>query len=261
MARTAAPARPRTFGRASSRTDSFEIISAPPTHPASRLAGLVIRLRAELFVLALCLTVWFGLRAHLSLTATITVLALVLAVLAGVPHSRRFLTRRAAAVITRHRLRQTLVECRVVNFSRACPVFLWSHPTRVGETVWLFLRAGICADDVADQAAWIAAGCFAREARVTARTSMTALVRVEVIRRDPLSAESIGSDLAPWASGWDSPIVPVGAIPEQPHGHTPDPAPFVIDSPPADSPSASTPADGDDAGEPPARGGDWSDYV
>lgn len=257
MPRSAAPA--RSFGRGKARTDSFEIITAPPQHPLVRVLGLLIRLRAEITVLAVCLTVWFTLRAHTSLVVTITVCVVLLGLLAGLPPARRYLVRRSAAVMTRHRLRQTLVECRVLNFSRACPLLLWSRPTPVGEVVWLLLRAGISADDVADQAAEIAAGCFAREARATARTQMTTLVRVEIIRRDPLAAESIDSDLGPWANGWDSPVIPFGAAPApkstEPTGQS-DPAPRV--PVPELVPAV---RDSDDDTSASGRGGDWSDYV
>lgn len=273
MARTAARSS-RTFGRANSRVDSFEIISAAPVHPVSRVAGLLIRLRAELFVAVVFLVVWFELRAHLSLTWTITVLAVSTAVVGGVPQTRRFVIRRAMAVLTRHRLRQTLVECRVVNFSRACPVFLWSRPNQVGETVWLFLRAGIAPSDIEGQTEWIAAGCNAREARITITRSMTAIVRVEVIRRDPLADDLIGSDLAPWADDAAAPAGPrtLYAVPYAGPGPTTNrqattaPPPIVVDSE-AGTTSNGTPAS-DDARNtrakdtrPPQRGGDWSDYV
>ena len=262
MPRTASPIRPST-ARGRSRVDSFEIISAPPRHPVGRVVGLLLRLRAELFVLGLCLTVWIALTPDhttgphgtsvavpgtgLDLTARIAVCVGALALLAVLPWTRRFLFHRAQAVITRHRLRQTLVECRVVNFSRACPVFLWSRPTRVGEVVWLLLRAGISPGDVADQADEIAAGCLAREARVTPWPSMTALVRVEVIRRDPLAPATIRSEVFRWASGChdDGPWTDGPGL--QPEGPAHDPAV------PAPAAIADAPAGG--------RGGDWSDYV
>lgn len=265
MPRTASPARPST-ARGRPRVDSFEIISAPPRHPVGRVLGLLLRLRAELFVLALCLTVWLALTPDhdtgpngapvavpgtgLDLTTRVSVCVAAMLLLAVLPWTRRFLFHRAQAVITRHRLRQTLVECRVVNFSRACPVFLWSRPTRVGEVVWLLLRAGISPDDVADQADEIAAGCYAREARVTPWPSMTALVRVEVIRRDPLAPATIRSEVFRWAGGtgddgpWtDGPAPrPQSQRPAR-EWPVPAPAPAIADGP---------------AG---GRAGDWSDYV
>ncbi|RZT84608.1 hypothetical protein EV383_1455 [Pseudonocardia sediminis] len=264
MPRTASPARPST-ARGRSRVDSFEIISAPPRHPVGRVLGLLIRLRVELFVLTLSLTVWIALTPDhvtgadgapvavpgtgLDLAARASVCVGALMLLALLPWTRRFLFHRAQAVVTRHRLRQTLVECRVVNFSRACPLFLWSRPTRVGEVVWLFLRAGISPNDVAEQVEEIAAGCYAREARVTPWPSMTALVRVEVIRRDPLAPATIRSEVFRWAGGTgddDGPWTDVPSPrPERPAREWPVPAP--------------APAVGD--GPAAGRAGDWSDYV
>ena len=281
------PAAPSRSLRSFSRTEPFEIITATPKHPVMRVLGLLVRLRAELFVATVCLTVWVLLTpafvdvvpapgaapvstavpgTGLVLPVRITVCVLVVALLVGLPWTRRYLVRRAAAVITRHRLRQTLIECRVVNFSRACPVFLWSRPTRVGEAVWLILRAGISVDNVADRAPEIAAGCFAREARVTARTSMVTLVCVEVIRRDPLAPESISSDLGPWAVGWDSPVIPVGATPATLSAEAAATAPTETQ---ADATPAAelVPAardghtESDTPATTPGRGGDWSDYV
>ena len=191
--------------------------------------------------------------------------AATVATVLAVPALRTFVSRRAAAVMTRHRLRQVLMERRCLNFSRHAPLFLWSHPTEVGETVWLLLRAGIAPADVEDQAEWIASGCFARDARVTPLRSMTAIVRVEVVRRDPLATELIASELADWTATTGS-RAPRGArvVPPRP-GHRPAPRttldesdgmPVVVDMP---SPA---PAPDDAPAEPvPARAGDWSDYV
>ncbi|WP_226366125.1 hypothetical protein [Pseudonocardia sp. ICBG162] len=167
MARNAAPA--RTFGAGKSRVDSFEIISAPPANPAVRVAALLLRLRAELFVLAVAVWAWVALGPDhvrdeagrflavpgtgFDTTARVALFVAVGLVLAGLPWTRRFLFHRAQAVLTRHRVRQVLVECRVLNSrSRACPLTVWARPTRVGEVVWVVLRAGIAPHAVADQA-------------------------------------------------------------------------------------------------------------
>lgn len=263
----------RTFGVGKSRVDSFEIISAPPRNPVVRVAALLLRLRAELFLLALLLTVWVALGpdhitdAHgvavevpgtgLDMHTRASLFAAVMVLLTVLPWTRRFLFHRAQAVLTRHRVRHALVECRVLNSrSRACPLTLWARPTRVGEVVWLFLRAGIGPHAVEGQAEELAATCFARECRVTAWSSSTNIVRVEIIRRDPLEPALIRSDLFSYAAGdphdTGSPKNdhdPGGVVPAP----RPEPTRPVI-------PSAPRPAiDGLqlDGG----RGGDWSDYV
>ncbi|MFE7203875.1 hypothetical protein ACFU8R_26800 [Pseudonocardia alni] len=253
--------------------DSFEIISAPPANPAVRVAALLLRLRAELFVLVLVVGVWVWVALgpdHVRDEAgrfvavpgtgfdTTTRVALFVAgglVLAGLPWTRRFLFHRAQAVLTRHRVRQTLLECRVLNSrSRACPLTVWARPTRVGEAVWVVLRAGISPAAIAEQVEELASACFAREARVVPWPRFTTVVRVEIIRRDPLAPNLIRSDLFRYASGdihdpgWpthDGPDSPVPAPRREPSRPVLPAAP----QPAFDGPSDS------------GRGGDWSDYV
>ena len=262
----------RTFGVGKSRVDSFEIISAPPRNPVVRIVALLLRLRAELLVAAVLVTAWVALRPDYALgpdgstvavpgtglgtTPRALVFAAVALLLVGLPWTRRFLFHRAQAVLTRHRVRQALVECRVLNSrSRACPLTLWARPTRVGEVVWLFLRAGIGPHAVEDQAEELAATCFAREARITAWSSSTNLVRVEIIRRDPLAPNLIRSDLFRYVAGdprddgrpTDHDSGPAGPAPR------PEPARPVL----APVPRSAIEGPQLDGG----RGGDWSDYV
>jgi hypothetical protein len=68
------------------------------------------------------------------------------------------------------------------------PVTLALVPTAVGERVWLCCPIGVCAEDIADEADRLRAACFAREIRITRDRRFSALVVVEVIRRDPLAA-------------------------------------------------------------------------
>lgn len=270
MARTASSS--RTFGVGRSRVDSFEIISAPPRNPVVRVLALLLRLRAELFVLVLLAAAWIALGpdhapgpdgvameipgSGLDATGRAVVFGLVALVLIAVPWTRRFLFHRAQAVLTRHRVRQALLECRVLNAcSRACPLTVWARPTRVGEVVWVVLRAGIAPHSVAEQAEELASTCFAREARVTAWPQLTNVVRVEIIRRDPLEPNLIRSDLFRYASGdprepgWPTPDRDVDTVVPAPRHR--EPAPVL---PPTPRPAI----DGPPAG---GRAGDWSDYV
>ncbi|WP_433787560.1 hypothetical protein ACQPX6_12140 [Actinomycetospora sp. CA-101289] len=258
------------------RTDSFEIISNPITHPAARVIGLLIRLRAEITTLMLTFAVLAVLYSWLPPAAASAVIAITVAAILAVPALRGFVSRRGSAVMTRHRLRQVLVERRCLNFSRHAPLFLWSHPTEVGETLWLFLRAGISPSDVEGETEWIASGCFARDARVTPVRRMTALLRVEVIRRDPLATELIASELDDWTATTGAPPPPGAVVvpPKPGNQHwsgtderartAPMPAPrstldddvpVVIDHQDAnvDKPRNRPVV--------PDRGGDWSDYV
>ena len=65
----------------------------------------------------------------------------------AVPHSRRFITRRAWCVLARHRLQRLCYEARLHTRSGRLPLILWTRPTKVGERTWVLCRAGICAED------------------------------------------------------------------------------------------------------------------
>jgi hypothetical protein len=90
-----------------------------------------------------------------------------------------------------------MVQSRITNHHGYVPWLLWVRPTNVGERAWLLMRPGICVDDVETSTSEIAAACWARDARVRAVRRLVALVLVDVVRRDPLTADRlIGSPLA-----------------------------------------------------------------
>ena len=102
--------------------------------------------------------------------------------------SRRWLLTAAGCVLTRHRLRTALIALRLTTRSGRLPLVVWLAPTAVGERVWLWCRAGLSAEDIADEVDGIRAACCARDIRVTRDERWGALVVVDVIRRDPLAA-------------------------------------------------------------------------
>ncbi|WP_219419355.1 hypothetical protein [Pseudonocardia nigra] len=193
------------------RSEPFEVFTRPQRSWPARVFGLIVRLRAEITTAVVVLSVWAWVAGRLRALAgdpvpvgladpplswwalhwpgavAAALLLVVLVVVAVVPASRRLVQRRALAVLTRHRLRAVFVQCRVMNWTGNLPLLLWARPTAVGERVWVLLRVGIDGVDVERALGHIAAGCFARDARVTVVRSMTALVAVEVIRRDPLA--------------------------------------------------------------------------
>jgi len=127
---------------------------------------------------------------------------LLLAVLFGVGlvtwgRSRRWLLAALGCWVTRYRLRTALVELRLTTRAGRLPLLLLLVPTPVGERVWLWCRARISAEDMADEIDGIRAACCAREIRVTRDRRWAALVIVDVIRRDPLSAAAVVR--SPWA--------------------------------------------------------------
>src|SRR6266496_4144597 len=93
--------------------------------------------------------------------------------------------------LTRHRLRAGLLEARVTTPSGRLPVLLASWPTSVGERVWLWCPPGLSAEDLEDETERLRAACIAREVRVTRDVRWSAIVVVDVIRRDTLSARRV----------------------------------------------------------------------
>jgi hypothetical protein len=101
---------------------------------------------------------------------------------------------------------------------------LWVRPTPVGERAWLLMMPGLSATDLEDRTEHLAAACWARDARVHRVRSLAALVRVDVIRRDPLTRpEPITNPLmhrtsnlpaAETAGTPEVPPVPVAALTE-----------------------------------------------
>jgi len=107
------------------------------------------------------------------------------------PRSRRRLLAGLGCLVTRYRLRTALVELRLTTRAGRLPLVLWLAPTPVGERVWLWCRAGISAEDIAEEIDGIRAACCARDIRVTRDRRWAALVVLDVIRRDPLSAAAV----------------------------------------------------------------------
>ena len=110
-------------------------------------AGIAWRWRTELATLAFTAAALRWLDTWTTLTWAAIILAGLLAVTFAVPHSRRFITRRAWCVLARHRLQRLCYEARLHTRSGRLPLILWTRPTRVGERTWVLCRAGICAED------------------------------------------------------------------------------------------------------------------
>ena len=109
----------------------------------------------------------------------------------AVPHSRRFITRRAWCVLARHRLQRLCYEARLHTRSGRLPLILWTRPTKVGERTWVLCRAGICAEDFEAHIGELRAACYARDARVTRNRRWSHLLTIDIIRRDTLAAREI----------------------------------------------------------------------
>lgn len=176
-----------------SRSEPFEIFTRPQRSRPARLLGLVIRWRAELTVAVVALSAWLWLTDRMpEWVAGIIVGTLVIGTAAW-PTSRRYVLHRGYAVMTRHRLRAACVERRIMNYSGNLPLQLWSRPTPVGERVWLLLRAGIDAGDLESNLSHLASACWAADARIAAHRKVTALVTLDIVRRDPLTGAPVAS--------------------------------------------------------------------
>ena len=155
------------------------------------MAGAAWRWRTELTILTTLAAALWRLSLLITLTWAVLVLAGLVGLVAGVPHSRRFITRRFWCVLARHRLQRLCYEARLHTRSGRLPMVLWIRPTRVGERAWVLCRAGICAEDFEAHLGELRAACYARDARVTRDRRWSHLVTIDIIRRDTLAASNI----------------------------------------------------------------------
>jgi hypothetical protein len=159
-------------------------------------AGTAWRWRTELFTLGGLAAALAWLSGQVTITWAGVVLAAVLAIIVAIPHSRRFTVRRFWCVLARHRFHRLCWEARLHTRAGRLPVVLWTRPTKVGERLTVWCRAGISADDFAQHSGELAAACYAREARVTPNTRWSQIVTIDIIRRDTLAAKhQVGSPL------------------------------------------------------------------
>ncbi len=156
-----------------------------------RLGVFVWRNLPEIITAALVWWTWSHTSAVLGAPVTL-VLAVVLAIaVVAVPRSRLATVATFGLWLTRRRLSAALREVRLATRAGRLPITLWLAPTPVGERVWLWCRVGISAEDIADETDRLRAACVARDVRVIRSPRLGALVTVEVIRRDPLTATRV----------------------------------------------------------------------
>jgi hypothetical protein len=148
--------------------------------------GWILRHLPELVGVVLLGWLWKSTTSTIGAWWTAVLFAAVAVVLVAVPQGRRVLLVILGCLITHARLRTGLVELRLTTRSGRLPMVLWLTPTPVGERVRLWCRAGISAEDIADETDGLRAACFARDVRVTRDRRWSSLVVLDVIRRDPL---------------------------------------------------------------------------
>jgi hypothetical protein len=151
-------------------------------------AGTAWRWRTELTVLGGLLAALAWLSGQLTFRWGAEVLALGLWLVFVIPVTRRFVIRRFWCVLARHRFQRLCWEARLHTRSGRLPVVLWTRPTKVGERLFIWCRAGISAEDFEQHTGELRAACYARDARVTRNTRWSQLVTIDIIRRDTLAA-------------------------------------------------------------------------
>jgi hypothetical protein len=149
--------------------------------------GIAWRWRSEIGLLTSGTTGFFECWHCIGLDLTGAALGGGVALAVTLPWSRRFLAARFWCLVTRHRLQTVMWELRLHTRSFRLPLVLWTRPTPVGERVFLLLRAGLSADDFTSNTAELATACGAREVRVTPVRWNSALIVLDVIRRDLLA--------------------------------------------------------------------------
>ncbi len=105
------------------------------------------------------------------------------------PYTGRLLRGWTWCLVTRHRVRAFLCENGIRNRSGKLPWILATYPTPVGERVWLLLIAGMSIEDVKDRTSALAATCWAADARLDRTRRMAGVLRIDIIRRDPLDSK------------------------------------------------------------------------
>ena len=111
-------------------------------------AGIAWRWRAELAITAILTAVLWRLSILITLTWAGIVLAALVGLVAGVPHSRRFITRRFWCILARHRLHRLCYEARLHTRAGRLPLILWIRPdpgrgTRLGAVPRRHQRRGL----------------------------------------------------------------------------------------------------------------------
>jgi hypothetical protein len=154
-------------------------------------AGVLWRFRTELAIFTAVGAGFTALAHTLALIPAVIIAASLLAVLAVLPWTRRFITRRAWCVLSRHRIQKVCFETRMHTRAGRLPLVLRITPTEVGERALIWCRAGVCMEDFEAHTAEIAAACLAREARTDRSRRWAQLVTIHVVRRDTLAAHHV----------------------------------------------------------------------
>ena len=169
-----------------------------------RLVGWVFRHLPEILLLLLVIHAWQATAARIGPLWTDLAGAVLAGVLVGWGRSRRWLLAALGCMLTRARLRAAFGELRLTRRGGRLPFTVALVPTPVGERVWLLCPVGVSAEDIANESDRLRSACFARDVRITRDRRLSALVVLDVIRRDTLAARHrvtspLAEDAAPQA--------------------------------------------------------------
>ena len=154
-------------------------------------AGVIWRFRTEVMVLVTGTAGIWELAKAVTTAWLMVILIMTGTAVTVLPQVRRFITRRAWCVLSRHRIQKVCFETRMHTRSGRLPLVLRIRPTKVGERALIWCRAGICAADFEAHTPEIAAACYARQARVEGNKRWAQLLYLDIVRRDTLAAHHV----------------------------------------------------------------------
>jgi hypothetical protein len=162
--------------------------------------GLALFLAIVVLALTSAVGLWWGL-ATISIVSGLT---------AAWPAARRQIAVRAWCIITPHRVRTGCAQAWIHSRRGKIPVVVFTTAEPFGERVYLWLRAGVGAEDLMAARQLLAAACWANDVNVAPHERYAHLVALDVIRRPSTHpAEDEWLDLA------EPPSWPHGSTPRQ----------------------------------------------
>jgi hypothetical protein len=159
------------------------------------LAGWIWRHAAELLVLVLLVWAWHWSASRIGPHETMAAALGLVLIVAAVGPVRRVVVALVWCSVTHHRLHVGLVEVRATTRDGRLPLFLSVVPSPFGERARLWCRAGVSAEDIEDEVDRLRAALWCQDVRVIRDRRRSALVTVEVVRRDPLAGRPVRSEL------------------------------------------------------------------
>ena len=142
----------------------------------------------ELTVLAAVITGWQELAAHTPWWARLLIVAAIVGPAVCIKPLRWSISALAWCLISRHRVRVCFSEFIIANRTGSLPFILAAVPTTAGERLWVWLRPGLCLEDIMTSLEEIAAACWAASVLADqASASNAALIRIDIKRRDTLT--------------------------------------------------------------------------